>query len=284
MKVLLSILQGPIRVYYYYNNGCLPAPNTSLCDLSVYLDYIPTQINNFLIVQMSIERFLLVVKPFIFHRRRHQYCSFTIFLHYTGLFMAIVFPSLYYPIIIKTGAATTINLDSSLGIETCDLWYTINIYETFDLFITSVPYFLILFISLSLIGVVSYRKYVRGIHQTRQTRSRSQRRILFSLKIFLIWFLLTWSPWVLYDFFQTILNMTYSVYIDAITTFIVYLDYTFTSTIVLITLKEMRQFWLDKLGLRHVISKVQNRVVPNDAANVNQPIRHAQTRLPVVIN
>ncbi|CAF0768481.1 unnamed protein product [Adineta steineri] len=78
--------------------------------------------------------------------------------------------------------------------------------------------------------------------------------------------------------------MTYSVYIDEITTFIVYLNHSFSSTIALITLKEMRQFWLDKLGLRHVISKVQNRVVPNDAANVNQPIRHAQTRLPVVIN
>ena len=71
-----------------------------------------------------------------------------------------------------------------------------------------------------------------------------------------------WSPWVLYDFFQTILNLTYSVYIDAITTFIVYLNYSFSSTIVLLTFKETRQFYFKNFGAQRVTSIFTNRVEP----------------------
>ncbi|CAF3216374.1 unnamed protein product, partial [Rotaria sp. Silwood2] len=98
--------------------------------------------------------------------------------------------------------------------------------------------------------------------QRRLAVSRSQRRLLFSMHLFLIWFLATWSPWVFYDFFQTTLNLTYSVYIDAITTFIVYLNYTFSSTIVIITFKEFRQYCLRKIGIAKPSIAFQNRVAP----------------------
>ncbi|CAF0751733.1 unnamed protein product [Adineta steineri] len=270
-QVLLSILQGPIRLYFYYNNGCLPMGGTSLCDFTVYLDYIPTQINNFLVAQLSIERFFLVVKPFIFHRGRHQRYSFAIYLHYIGLFVAIIFPCLYYPIIMRNGAST-INLDDPSATQTCDLWYARDIYELFDLLITFVPYFLVLITSLSVISAILYRKYILRGRQGRQAGTRNHRRLLFSLHMFLIWFILTWSPWVLYDFFQTILNLTYSVYIDAITTFIVYMNYTFSSTIVLLTFKELRQFCFAKFNLQHGIFIFKNRVTPiqNIARAANQ--------------
>ncbi|UJR17778.1 hypothetical protein I4U23_004676 [Adineta vaga] len=260
-QVILAFIQGPIRVYFYYHNGCLPIAGTPLCELTVYLDYIPTQINDFLMVQLSIERFLLVVKPFIFHRARHQTHTLPICIHYLGLFIAIVFPCLYYPIIMQNGAAT-IDLENPSETQTCDLWYAREIYELFDLLITFVPYFLILTSCLYVIGVIFYRKYFLVGRQIGQTGPRNHRRLLYSLHLFLIWFLLTWSPWVLYDFFQTIFNLTYSVYIDAITTFIVYLNYTFSSTIVLLTFKEMRQFCLSKLGFQHGLSLFRNHVVP----------------------
>ncbi|CAF1677477.1 unnamed protein product, partial [Adineta ricciae] len=122
-QALLSFLQGPFRIYFYYHRGCLPVAGSVLCEFSVYLDYIPTQINNFLTVQLSIERLLLIMKPFIFHRTRHQRFSFAICLHYLSLFVAIVFPSLYYPIIMQNGAST-IDLDDPSATQTCDLWYS----------------------------------------------------------------------------------------------------------------------------------------------------------------
>jgi hypothetical protein len=260
-QVLLGVLQGPIRVYIYYHNGCLPKAGTSLCAFTVYLDYIPTQINNFLVAQLSIERFFLVVKPLIFHRGRHHNYSPAICLHYVGLFVAIAFPCLYYPIIMHTGAAM-IALSAPSTRQTCDLSYESNIYETFDLLITFAPYFFVLTTCLSVIGILSYRKCVVGGQQGRRVTTRNQRRLFFSLHLFLIWFFLTWSPWVLYDFFRTILNLTYSIYIDAITTYIVYLNYTFSSTIVLITFKEMRQFWFDKFRLLWASYINNNRIVP----------------------
>jgi hypothetical protein len=146
----------------------------------------------------------------------------------------------------QNGAAT-IDLDDLSATQTCDLWYSRDVYDTFDLFITFVPYFLILITSVSAIGVFLYRKYISGSQEIRRARTQNQQRILSSLNHFLIFFLLTWSPWVLYDFFQTILNLTYYVYIDAITTFIVYLNYTFSSLIVLITIKVLRHFCLKSL-------------------------------------
>ena len=146
VQVPLAVLQGPIKLYFYHHNGCLPMAGTTLCEISVYIDYIPTQINNFLVAQLSIERFFLVVKPFAFHRRRHQKYSLAVLLHYIGLFVAIVVPCLYYPIIMHNGAAT-IDLDDPSTTQTCDLWYARSIYEICDLFITFVPYFLILITS-----------------------------------------------------------------------------------------------------------------------------------------
>ncbi|CAF1074703.1 unnamed protein product [Adineta steineri] len=248
-------------MYYYYNHGCLPLPGAPLCVLTVYLDYIPTQINNFLVAQLSIERFLLVVKPFIFHRVRGQKYSYAIIFHYIGLFVAITFPCIYYPTIMQNGAST-IDLDDPSQTPTCDLWYARDIYETFDLLITFTPYFLVLFTHLLLITFLLYRKLVIADRQRRQAGSRKYRRLLFSLNLFLIWFLLTWSPWVLYDFFQSVLNFTYSVYIDAITTFIVYLNYTFSSAIVLITFQDMYQFCLDNFCSRWGFFQRQHRVVP----------------------
>jgi len=259
--VLLAFLQGPIRLYFYYHNGCLPLAGTPLCELTVYLDYIPTQINNFLVAQLSIERFFMVIKPFVFHRGRHQNHSLAIYLHYVGLFVAIIFPCLYYPIIMQNGAAT-IDLDDPTATQTCDLWYARQLYETFDLLITFVPYFLILITSISAIGLFLYRKYISGSQEIRRARTQNQRRILSSLNHFLIFFLLTWSPWVLYDFFQTILNLTYSVYIDAITTFVIYLNYTFSSLIVLINIKEMRHFCFEIFGLQRGTPILNKRVGP----------------------
>jgi hypothetical protein len=261
-QVFITVLKGPTRIYFYYYNGCLPKAGTPLCEFTVYLDYIPTQINDFLVAQLSIERFFFVVKPFIFHRGRHQSYSFAICLHYVGLLVAIVFPCLYYPIIMHNGAASTIDLDDPSTTQTCDLWYARDIYEYFDSLITFVPYFLILTTCLSVIVVILYRKCVLGGHQRRRVRTRSQRRLLLSLHVFLVWFVVTWSPWVLYEFFQNVLNLTYSVYIDAITTFILYLNYTFSSAIVLITVKEMRQFCFEKFGFLRGICIFENHVGP----------------------
>ncbi|CAF1044889.1 unnamed protein product [Adineta steineri] len=274
-QIPLSLIQGPIRLYFYYHHGCSPLAGTPLCQLTVYLDYIPTQINNFLVVQLSFERLLLVVKPFIFHRARHQTFSYAICLHYIGLFIAIAFPCLYYPIIMQNGAST-INLDDPSTTQTCDLWYSRDIYELFDLLITFVPYALILISCLSVISVIFYRKYILNNGQRRKVGSRNQRRVLFSLHIFLLWFILTWSPWVFYDFFQIILNLTYSVYIDAITTFIVYLNYTLSSTIVLITFKDMRQFWFVKLGFGQSISSPVNHI--ELAQTANQLVHHVKRK------
>jgi len=279
---LISLVQGPIRIYFYYHNGCLPQAGTPLCKLTVYLDYIPPQINNFLVAQLSIERFFFVVKPFVFHRGRHQNYSFAICLHYVSLFVSIVFPIVYYPIIMQNGAST-IDLDDPSATQTCDLWYARDIYETFDLLITFVPYSLIIISCLSVIGVVFYRKCIRGGQGRRQVGMRNQRRLLFSLHLFLIWFFVTWSPWVLYDFFQTVLNLTYSVYIDAITTFIVYLNYTFSSTIVLMTFKEMHQFCFNKFGLRGDARLLHNRVGLAQTNGPRQTVRHVATVHPGVV-
>jgi hypothetical protein len=281
-QVLISLVQGPIRVYFYYYNGCLPQPGAPLCELTVYLDHILPQMNNFLVAQLSIERFFLVVKPFVFRRGRHQNYSFSICLHYISLFAAIVFPIVYYPIIMQNGAST-IDLDDPSATQTCDLWYARDIYETFDLLITFVPYFVIIISCLSVICVVLYRKCIRGGQQRRQVGMRNRRRLLFSLHLFLIWFVVTWSPWVLYDFFQTVLNLTYSVYIDAVTTFIVYLNYTFSSTIVLMTFKEMRQFCFNKFGLRRDTRILHNRVGPPQTNGPRQTVRHVVTVHPVVV-
>jgi len=281
-QVLLSVLQGPIRVYFYYHNGCLPQPGAPLCELTVYLDHILPQMNNFLVAQLSIERFFLVVKPFVFRRGRHQTYSFAICLHYSSLFVAIVFPIVYYPIIMQNGAST-IDLDDPSETQTCDLWYARDIYETFDLLITFVPYFLIIISCLCVIGVVLYRKCIRGDQERRQVGTRNQRRLLFSLHLFLIWFVVTWSPWVLYDFFQTVLNLTYSVYIDAITTFIVYLNYTFSSTIVLMTFKEMRRFCFNKFGLRGDARLLHNRVGLTQINGPGQTVRYVATVHPTVV-
>ncbi|CAF4378560.1 unnamed protein product [Rotaria sp. Silwood2] len=161
--------------------------------------------------------------------------------------------------------AATIDLDDPSETQTCDLWYARDIYETFDLLITFIPYFLIVISCLALIGINFQRKCFCCSCSRQQRRlavSRSQRRLLFSMHLFLIWFLATWSPWVFYDFFQTTLNLTYSVYIDAITTFIVYLNYTFSSTIVIITFKEFRQYCLRKIGIAKPSIAFQNRVAP----------------------
>ncbi|CAF0844985.1 unnamed protein product [Adineta steineri] len=166
-QILLAIFRGPLRLYFYRYNGCLPVAGTPLCQFNVYLIYIPTQINNFLVVQLSIERLLLVVKPLIFHRARHQNCSRAIFIHYIGLFVATVFPCFYYPIIMQYGAGT-IDLNNPSLTQTCDLWYSREINELFDLLITFVPYFLILISCLSIIGLVLYRKYALGYRQGRQ--------------------------------------------------------------------------------------------------------------------
>ncbi|CAF1356309.1 unnamed protein product [Adineta steineri] len=276
-QISLAIFRGPLRLYFYRYNGCLPVAGTPLCQFNVYLIYIPTQINNFLVVQLSIERLLLVVKPLIFHQARHQNCSRAIFIHYIGLFVAIVFPCFYYPIIMQHGAAT-IDLNNPSITQTYDLWYSQEIYELFDLLITFVPYFLILISCLPFIGLVLYRKYALGYRQGRQVGTRNHHRLLFSLHLFLFWFLLTWSPRILYNFFQTILNLTYSVFIDAITTFIVYLNYTFSSTIVLITFEEMRQFCFVKFGFQRILSLFQNRIEPGQPVRYvarNQHIIHA---------
>ncbi|CAF1193917.1 unnamed protein product [Adineta steineri] len=272
----LSLIQGPIRLYFYYHNGCSPLAGTPLCQLTVYLDYIPTQINNFLVVQLSFERLLLVIKPFIFHRARHQTFSYATCLHYIGLFIAIAFPCVYYPTIMQNGAST-IDLDDPSTTQTCDLWYDREIYELFDLLITFVPYALILIASLSVIAVILYRKYILVNRERRQIGSRSHRRLLFSLHLFLLWFILTWSPWVLYDFFQTVLNLTYSVYIDAITTYIVYLNYTFSSTIVLITFKEMRQFCFAKFRFGRSICSRVNHIDLTHTAGPRPTHRQLQT-------
>ncbi|CAF1091384.1 unnamed protein product [Adineta steineri] len=274
-QVLLAVLQGPIRLYFYYHDGCLPAPGSPLCELSVYLDHIPTQINNFLMAQLSIERFFLVVKPLIFRRGRHQSYSLAIYLHYIGLFVAIMFPCFYYPIIMQNGAST-IDLDDPSAIRTCDLWYARDVYGIFDLLITFVPYFLILISCLSVISVVLYRKCIRGGQQRRQVGMKNHHRLLFALHLFLIWFLLTWSPWVLYDFFQIILNLTYSIYIDAVTTFIVYLNYTFGSTIVLLTFKEMRQFCFAKFRPHCCIFAFKNRIKPIQAVGPARTVNPVQ--------
>ena len=273
VQVPLAVLQGPMKLYFYYHHGCSPLAGTPLCETLVYLDYIPTQINNFLVTQLSIERFFLVVKPFVFHRGRHQTYSLAAFLHYVGLFVAIVFPCLYYPIIKRNGAAT-IDLDDPSTTQTCDLWYARSIYEKFDLLITFVPYFLTLITSISATSIFLHRKGVFGVEQQRRTTTLNQRRLLFSLNRFLVWFLLTWSPWVLYDFFQTILNLTYSVYIDAITTFIVYVNYTFSSAIVLFTFKEMRQFCFKTFGLQRVPFMFQQRVGPTPTVGASRTVRH----------
>ncbi|UJR38914.1 hypothetical protein I4U23_031582 [Adineta vaga] len=275
-QIPLSILQQPIRLYFYYHNGCLPVAGTSLCQLTVYLDYIPPQINNFLIVQLSFERLLLVIKPFIFRQTRHQRYTYAIYLHYIGLFLAIIFPCLYYPIIMQNGAST-IDLDDPSLTQTCDLWYARDIYELFDLLITFVPYALILIASLSIITLILYRKTNFVNQERRQIGSRSHRRLLFSLNLFLLWFMITWSPWVLYDFFQTVLNLTYSVYIDAITTYIVYLNYTFSSAIVLITFKEMREFCFTKFGIARSICSRGNHVELAHTDGPMQTIRQLPT-------
>lgn len=272
-QVLLAVIQGPIRVYFYYNRGCLPLVGSPLCEPSVYLDYIPTQINNFLVTQLSIERFFMVAKPFVFHRRQHQKYSLAIYLHYIGLFIAIVFPCLYYPIIMQNDAAT-IDLDDPSATQTCDLWYARDIYETFDLLITFVPYFMTLISCLSVIGVFVFRKCACGGRQIRPTGTQTQRRILFALQLFLLWFVVTWSPWVLYDFFQTILNLTYSVYIDAITTFIVYINYTFSSLIVLITIKDLRHFCLEKFGIRTDVPAFHRRIDPIQTIGPSRTVRY----------
>ncbi|CAF3942336.1 unnamed protein product, partial [Adineta steineri] len=266
----------PIRLYFYYHHGCSPLAGTPLCQLTVYLDYIPTQINNFLVVQLSLERLLLVVKPFIFHRARHQKCSYAICLHYIGLFVAIAFPCVYYAVIMQNGASTY-DLDDPSTTQTCDLWYSRDIYELFDLLITFVPYGLILTACLSVISVILYRKYFLVNRERRQIGSRSHRRLLLSLHLFLLWFILTWSPWVFYDFFQTVLNLTYSVYIDAITTYIVYLNYTFSSTIVLITFKEMRQFCFAKFGFGRSVSSRVNHIELANRADPAPTLRQLQT-------
>jgi 7 transmembrane receptor (rhodopsin family) len=275
-QMLLAVLQGPIRLYFYYNHGCLPIVGIPLCKLTVYLDHIPTQINNFLVAQVSIERFFIVVKPFIFHRGRHQKYSLAIYLHYVGLFVAIVFPCLYYPIIMQNGAAT-IALDDPSATQICDLWYARKIYETFDLLITFVPFFLILITSFSVIGVFLCRKCVRRGQQIRRAGRQNQRRILFSLHLFLIWFLVTWSPWTLYGFFQAILKLTYSVYIDAITTFVVYLNYTFSSSIVLISVEEMRHFCFKMFGLQRGIPIFHKRVGPTPPVNPTRIVGPTRT-------
>ena len=261
VQLPIAVVHGPLKLYFYYHDGCLPLAGTPFCQTIVYFDYIPTQINNFLVTQLSIERLFLVVRPFVFHRGRHQRYSLAICLHYLGLFLAIAFPCLYYPIIMWNGAGT-IHLDDPSATQTCDLWYARNIYEIFDLLITFVPYFLILISNVVVTGSFLYRKRVCGCQQRRVVGLHNQRRLLFSLNLFLVWFLLTWSPWVLYDFFQTILNLTYSVYIDAITTFIVYLNYTFSSTIAVLTFKEMRQFCFEKFGAQRVTAMFNNRVEP----------------------
>jgi hypothetical protein len=131
-----------------------------------------------LIAQLSFERLLLVVKPFIFYRRRHQNYSIGICIDYIGLFVAIIFPCLYYPIVMQNGAST-MDPDDPSSTQICDLWYGRDTYETFDLLITFVPYFLILTIYFHVIGIFLYRKYVRG-QQIRRTGTRNQRHILFS--------------------------------------------------------------------------------------------------------
>ncbi len=65
---------------------------------------------------------------------------------------------------------------------------------------------------LSVIVIFVYRKYVCGNRRRRRVGTRNDRRILLSVHLFLSWFVLTWSPWVLYDLFQSILNLNYSVY------------------------------------------------------------------------
>ena len=282
VQVPIAVVHGPLKLYFYYQDGCLPLAGTPLCQTIVYFDYIPTQINNFLVTQLSIERFFLVVRPFVFHRARHQTYSLAVCLHYVGLLLAITFPCLYYPIIMQNGAAT-INLDDPSATQTCDLWYARSIYETFDLLITFVPYFLIFISSMVVTGIFLYRKRVCGCQQRRVVGIHNHRRLLFSLNLFLVWFLLTWSPWVLYDFFQTILNLTYSVYIDAITTFIVYLNYTFSSTIAVLTFKEMRQFCFEKFGLQRIIAIFQTRVGPIESIRASRIVRHIPGNHPVAV-
>jgi len=174
----------------------------------------------------------------------------------------------------QNGAAT-IDLDDPSETQTCDFWYARDIYETFDLLITFTPYFLIFMSCLSVICVFLFRKCVCSGEQIRRAGIRNQRRILLSLHLFLIWFVFTWSPWVLYDFFQTILNLTYYVYIDAITTFIVYLNYTFSSLIVLITIKELRHFCLEKFGFRPDIPTFHQRIDPIRTVGPNRTVRYA---------
>jgi len=173
----------------------------------------------------------------------------------------------------QNGAAT-IDLDDPSETQTCDLWYARDIYEIFDLLITFTPYFLILMSCISAICVYLFRKCVCSGQQIRRAGTRNQRRILLSLHLFLLWFVSTWSPWVLYDFFQTILNLTYSVYIDAITTFVVYLNYTFSSLIVLITIKELRHFCLKKFGFRPDIPAFHQRVIPIQTVGPTRTVRY----------
>ncbi|CAF3979955.1 unnamed protein product [Rotaria magnacalcarata] len=121
-QALITFVQGPIRTYFYYHHGCLPIAGTPLCQLTVYFDYIPTQINDFLVAHLSIERLVLILKPFAFHRGHRRHITLAIYLHYASLFVAIVFPCLYYPIIMQNGAAT-INIDDPSTIQICDMWY-----------------------------------------------------------------------------------------------------------------------------------------------------------------
>ncbi len=75
---MLAVVQGPIRVYFYYHIRCFPLAGSSLCELTVYLDYISTQINNFPVTQLLIERFFIIAKPFICRRRHHHKYSLAI--------------------------------------------------------------------------------------------------------------------------------------------------------------------------------------------------------------
>ncbi|CAF1160927.1 unnamed protein product [Didymodactylos carnosus] len=232
VDTLITFVQGPIHLYFYFNNGCKPIQSTFLCELAVCWDSIPTQISDFLTAQLSAERVLLVVKPFLFRRTRSR----AVYLHYIGTVFCILFPILYYPFLMRFGGATT---GTSNNPETpiCDLYYTFNPLNIIDLLIRFVPYFIVLF---------SYVCVILLFVLKRQHSTRS-RRLLWQLNLFLIWFLFTWSPWVMYDFIQIILNLTYSIYIDALTTFIIYLNYTFCSTIYLFTFKELRIF-----SIKHV--------------------------------
>ena len=197
--LLVSFIQKLIDglfLLYYLRSGVALQKTSEFCASWDWIDYSSTSISLYLLTWCCVERHL-----FIFHSGMMKVKRWLIFLHYLPLLLCLIYPPLFYFVVIFFPSSCTNIWDYSVAFCSGACYSFVPFLGAFDWIIHyGTPIILIVLTNILLISRVIHQR----IRHRRPVRWSRQRRLILQLTFISLLYLTFSSPQVIIGVIQAI--------------------------------------------------------------------------------